>query len=570
MATQAAPHRAKAVSRPGLRIFSGRRGMKRKESFLAYLLLLPAIVIIGLFGLFPLVFSAYQSTRAGLNNIVGRPDGLGQYIRAIDTLAYVLAFWLAFFFLIMAVRQINQLIDTAREKEEKSWFWAFPATFVALGIASLLRFIFIFMPNLLEVGEKMKGLTAEERNEQFLLFVREAWQVESVAAAFWTAALFIVIGIIIYNVMQRNTPNTPRNDAYFSGLMTSALLIVLALGLTWLTWGEIQLAYAEALENGEPLNLWSQMVTISAGFVMLLFSWLLWRNASERGSNLQMMLRFAAAIFLMTGSWVLIAELPAVIAEGNSDWWQGLKQTLFYVIGTLPIELSLGLFLAVLMFQEIKGKGLFRMIFFLPYITPAVGAAGVFRVIFTGNPSGLINTALAQLGFESMGWLNEPAGINQLIGEALSLNIPDWAAGPSLALVVAVIFGIWKYTGYNVVFFLAGLGNISKELYEAASIDGAGRWAQFRHITLPLLSPITYFLSIFGVIGTFKTFNTIFVLRTGAALGTMDTASLVIFDAFNRDTRYGYAAALGIILLIVIISATSLFDRISKGRVFYG
>jgi multiple sugar transport system permease protein len=106
-------------------------------------------------------------------------------------------------------------------------------------------------------------------------------------------------------------------------------------------------------------------------------------------------------------------------------------------------------------------------------------------------------------------------------------------------------------------------------MYEAASIDGASRWQQFRNITIPLVSPITYFLAIFGIIGAFKAFNTIYVLRTAAALGTMDTASLVIFDAFNRDTRYGYAAALGIILLIVILGATSLFDRIAKGRIFY-
>jgi multiple sugar transport system permease protein len=210
------------------------------------------------------------------------------------------------------------------------------------------------------------------------------------------------------------------------------------------------------------------------------------------------------------------------------------------------------------------------MIYFLPFITPAVGSAGVFRVLFSGNPNGTVNNFLNLLGLEAMGWLSEPNGVNQLIGDSLGFSVPDWAAGPSLALVVAIIYGIWRYTGYNIVFFLAGLGNISKELYEAAAIDGANRWQQFRNITIPLLSPITYFLTIFGVIGTFKTFNTIFVLRTGQSLGSMDTASIVIFDAFNRDTRIGYAAALGIILLIVILSATAFFDRLAKGRVFYG
>lgn len=570
MATETVDHQTESITRPKIGMLAGYHGLKRKEAILAYVLLLPAIIIIGLFGLFPLVFSAYQSTRAGLNNIVGRPDGFGQYVRAIDNLAYVLAFWMALFLIVVALRNLNEIRTTARKYDDSPWAWSLPAAFVALGLGSLLRFVFLFLPGLLEVGEKMRGLTAEERNTQFFSFIKEAWQVESVSGAFWTAVVTVLIGAVLLRIIRRNSKLTSRGTQYFSSFTTVILFMLLAVALAWLTWIDIQLAYAEAIEKGESLTLWAQMVTISAGFVMLLLSWLVWRTAPMRGSNFQMALRFFGAILFMIGAWVLIAELPTVIAEGNSDWWDGLRNTVFYVIGALPIELFLGLLLATLMYQDIQGKGLFRMIYFLPYITPAVGAAGVFKVLFTGNPNGVINSVLAQLGFDSLGWLNEPKGINLLIGEALNLNIPDWAAGPSLALVVAIFFGIWKYTGYNVVFFLAGLGNISKELYEAASIDGASRWAQFRNITLPLLSPITYFLTIFGVIGTFKTFNTIFVLRTGAALGTMDTASLVIFDAFNRDTRYGYAAALGIVLLIVIVSATATFDRIAKGRIFYG
>ena len=554
----------------GLAIFSGRRGLKRQEALLAYLFLSPAIIIIGLFGLFPLVFSAYQSTRAGLNNVVGRPDGLGQYIRAIDNLTYVLTFWLAFFFVVVAVRQINELLATSRAKDENPWRWLLPGVFVAVGLGLLLWLVFVFMPGLLEIGEKLVGFTAQERNELFPEFLREAWRAPGVSSTFYYAILALLLGGAAYFYVQRNSPATIRDSFYTGKLTTAVFMIVAAVAIGRFTFTEIQSAYAEALEAGEPLAIWAQMVTISAGFVLLLLSWLVWRSAAHRDSNLQTGLRFLAGILLMIGGWVLISELPTVIAEGDSNWWIGLRTTIFYVVGALPAELFLGLVLATLLFQDIKAKGLLRMIYFLPYITPAVGAAAVFKVLFSGNPSGTINSLLASLGFQPLGWLNEPNGINQLIGEALNLNIPGWAAGPSLALVVAIIFGIWKFTGYNVVFFLAGLSNISREYYEAASMDGAGRWAQFRHITLPLLSPITYFLTIFGVIGAFKAFNTIFVLRSRAALGTMDTASLVIFDAFNRDTRIGYAAALGIILLLVILSATAVLDRIAKGRVFYG
>jgi ABC-type sugar transport system permease subunit len=561
---------SKAQQQLNVGIFSGRRGAKRREALLAYLFLSPAIIIIGIFGLFPLIFSAYQSTRAGLNNVVGRPDGLGQYVRAIDNLAYVLTFWIALFFVFVAIQQISEIMATSRAKDENPWRWLLPGILSGVGLALLLWLIFVFMPGLLEIGEKMGGFTAQEREELFPVFLREAWRAPGVASTFYYALLAFILSSLATTYLRHNSPSTIRDTFYTGKWTTAVLLVLLATALAWFTYSEIEKTYAAALEAGEPLSLWAQLVTISAGFVLLLFSWLIWRTAAQQDSNLQTGLRFLAGILLMIGGWVLIGELPAAIAEGNRAWWIGLRTTIFYATGTLPIQLALGLILATLLFQDIKAKGLLRMIYFLPYITPAVGAAAVFRVLFSGNANGIINSLMISVGMKPLGWLNESKGINQLIGSALNFDVASWASGPSLALVVAIIFGIWKFTGYNVVFFLAGLSNISREYYEAASMDGAGRWSQFRHITLPLLSPITYFLTIFGVIGTFKAFNTIFVLRTQASLGTMDTASLVIFDAFNRDTRMGYAAALGIILLLIILSATALLDRFAKGKVFYG
>jgi multiple sugar transport system permease protein len=180
-----------------------------------------------------------------------------------------------------------------------------------------------------------------------------------------------------------------------------------------------------------------------------------------------------------------------------------------------------------------------------------------------------MNSTLRGLGLEPLRWLNEPTGIFQLmVGKGVDL--PDWAVGPSLALIVIVIYGTWTFIGFNTVVFMAGLGNIPREVYEAAAMDGAGRWAQFRNITLPLLSPTLYFLTLYSVIGTFKAFNHIYVLSTSAALGTTDTASVVIFEAFKRDTRYGYASALAILLLIIILILTAVNNRVASRRVFYG
>jgi ABC-type sugar transport system permease subunit len=275
-----------------------------------------------------------------------------------------------------------------------------------------------------------------------------------------------------------------------------------------------------------------------------------------------------AAIAMMLAAWLLITEIPTAIQSGYDKWWQGLLNTVYYVLFTVPAELVLGLFLAVLLFQNIKGKGVFRLIYFLPYVTNPVAAASVFRVIFSSRVSAPVNSLLSVIGAEQLMWLDEPQGIFQMLFPAVT--IPGWLSGPSLALVVICLYGIWTYAGYNTVVFLAGLGSIPMPLYEAAAIDGANRWQQFRNITLPLLSPTTYFLTLVAVIGTFKAFNHIWVLRSGAALGTTDTASVIIFNEFNRNTRYGYASALALVLMGLILVLTLVNNRIAEEKVFYG
>ena len=125
--------------------------------------------------------------------------------------------------------------------------------------------------------------------------------------------------------------------------------------------------------------------------------------------------------------------------------------------------------------------------------------------------------------------------------------------GPSLALVSIILFGVWTFVGYNVVIFLAGLGSISGELYEAAELDGANRWDVFRHITFPLLSPVTFYLALIDFIGALKAFNHIFVMRSPLAQGTVNTASMVIFDTFYLANQYGYAAAQVVLLFLMIL-----------------
>jgi ABC-type sugar transport system permease subunit len=157
-----------------------------------------------------------------------------------------------------------------------------------------------------------------------------------------------------------------------------------------------------------------------------------------------------------------------------------------------------------------------------------------------------------------------------ILGEAIGITLPKWAAGPSLALAVIMLHSIWTYVGYDTVIYLAGLGNIPKELNDQAEVDGANRWQVFRHITFPLLSPTTYFLSLIAIIGTFKAFNTIWVLRSNLALGTTDTFSVTIFIEFFEKLRYGYASALSFVLFAIILILTFINNKTQGSKVFYG
>ncbi len=547
--------------------YRGRQGRRLREMLLAYSFLAPAFIIIGLFGLFPLAFAAYESTLRGLNKIVGSYDGLGNYVKAIDNLIYILTFWIAAALIYYAARTIAQAIREHREEQTDALRWVLPGFLTAIGAALFARFVFILLPEMLLIPSKLRGQANTQ--EAFRSLVVETWWMPKVQVALWVAVVLLAAGAAWGLHVNRRTARDSREPVYFMPFFSAGIGLTGGAALLWLTWQEINAAYAEALEEGVGLEIWSQIVTISAGFLLLLVAWGLWESAGQRSSNTGMALRLVGAVALMAGAWVLIAELPRVVNAGDEDWWNGLMATVFYVMGTVPIQLGLALILAALLFQKIRGQTLFRVLYFLPYVAPFVGTAAVFRIIFSNRPTAPLNGLLDLFGAEPLLWLSEPAGIIEMITGG-RFDLGPILSGPSLALVAIMLYGIWTYVGFDTVIFLAGLGAIPNELYEVADIDGAGGWAQFRHVTLPLLSPTIYFLSLYAVIGTFKAFNHIFVLRQAAALGTTDTASIVIFQAFKRDTRYGYASALAILLLIIIMVITLVNNRIASRRVFYG
>lgn len=251
---------------------------------------------------------------------------------------------------------------------------------------------------------------------------------------------------------------------------------------------------------------------------------------------------------------------------GGSEFWSSLVATLTYSALAVPIQLTLALALAYLLFQKVRGKALFRVVMFLPWVTSTVATAAVWARLYSPD-IGLINGALKALGLQPMRWLLEDKGIFTLMARDWGLPIPAWLTGPSLAMISVVIYTTWVFVGYNMTLFLAGLGNIPPEMYEAAKIDGANGWQLFRYITWPLLSPTTFFVVLITVIGTLKAFNHIWVMTQGEN-GTQ-TASILIYRQFYEFQRAGYASALAFLLSGVILLATLIQNRIAAQRVHY-
>lgn len=255
-------------------------------------------------------------------------------------------------------------------------------------------------------------------------------------------------------------------------------------------------------------------------------------------------------------------------AFSDPEMWQSLWITTIYSIISVPIQLILGLFIAYLLFQKIRGKEMLRVMFFMPYITSTVASAAIWSFLYSPD-KGPINAILTKVGLPALKWLGEPKGIFTLIAQVLGASLPSWAGGPSLALVSLIIFTTWVFVGYDIAIFLAGLGNIPTELYDAAKVDGASGWSLFRNITLPLLSPTTFFLLVFTVIGTFKAFNHIYVMTRGGPGDATTTSSIFIFRQLFEFNRYGYSAALSFILFFVILALTILQNRYAGRRVVY-
>ena len=284
------------------------------------------------------------------------------------------------------------------------------------------------------------------------------------------------------------------------------------------------------------------------GLLFLILSYWVWSEFKDKFKN-KLYVLISSVLILIIGIYLINSNWGIMISEGDDDYLYSLILTLYYSLFTIIFEVGLALVIAFALYQKLAGKQFFQMILLFPYITPAVMGAAVFFLIFGKAETSFLNQFVGLFGIEPQLWLFDKRPITEIL---FGVKIEGLFAGPSLALTSSIFYGIWSYTGYYAIILLAGLSIIPSDLYEAAKVEGASRWQTFVKITIPLLMPIIFFLMLTGFINTFQAFNSIFVMQTSSAGDTMDVVTIEIFDHFWGRVKYGYAAAEGVILFILL------------------
>lgn len=221
-----------------------------------------------------------------------------------------------------------------------------------------------------------------------------------------------------------------------------------------------------------------------------------------------------------------------------------LLNTLYYVVLTLPTGLFLALAVAVLLHQKwFVGREWVRAIYFLPNVTSLVAVAFVWEWML--NPEyGLVNAFLRQIGLPGKGWLSDPA----------------------LAMPCVAAVGVWHSVGFGVLVYMAGLSSISEDVYEAATLDGASAWQQFRNVTWPLLMPTTMFLTMMGVIGGFQVFQSVYIMTGGGPLDRTRVYLHYLWQTAFQNLEMGYASAMAVLLFVIVLILTLIQWRFFQRR----
>ncbi|MED7923227.1 sugar ABC transporter permease [Nonomuraea sp. LP-02] len=226
--------------------------------------------------------------------------------------------------------------------------------------------------------------------------------------------------------------------------------------------------------------------------------------------------------------------------------WHSLLVTVGYVLLSIPLQTVLALALAVLLDRRVKGLRFYRSLFVVPWMATPIVLGLVWQWIFDPR-DGALNSALALVGVTG----------------------PDWLSDPSWALPAVALVSVWQHTGYNMLFFLAGLQGIPRELHDAAAVDGAGPRERFWRVTLPLLNPTMFFVTVTNLIGAFQVFDTVYAMTDGGPSHSTEVLNFRIFQTAFKEFDFGYAATLSTLLFAVIFAVTLAQVRFFGKRTTY-
>ncbi len=247
---------------------------------------------------------------------------------------------------------------------------------------------------------------------------------------------------------------------------------------------------------------------------------------------------------LTTREWIGLQNYVAMFTQ-DRDFLTVLGNTLYYSLGCVSLGVILSLAVALLMNQKVPGINVFRTIYYLPSVTSGVAIAIMFGWIF--NPQvGLINYLLSLVGIKG----------------------PLWLASPQWAMPALILMSLWGVGG-NMVVLLAGLQGVPEEFYDAAKVDGAGKWREFLNVTLPMISPVLFFIIITSIIGTFQVFESVYILTQG---GPGTATRVFVYHLYKNAFEYqkmGYASALAWVLFLLILGLTWLQLKASRYWVYY-
>jgi multiple sugar transport system permease protein len=296
-----------------------------------------------------------------------------------------------------------------------------------------------------------------------------------------------------------------------------------------------------------PYTRYSQRRRDAVTGYLFLTPWLIGLVAITLGPILaSLYLAFTDYSLLKPPEWVGLANFQEMLTDRRLH--KSLLVTFQYVFISVPLQLLMALGLAIVLNKGIRGLGFYRSVFYLPsLLAGSVSIAILWRQIF--GQEGLVNDVLAKVGIEGQ----------------------SWVAHPDFALGTLILLNGWTF-GAPMVIFLAGLRQIPASYYEAAAVDGAGRWTTFAHITLPLLTPIIFFNLVLQVIGAFQSFTQAFVVSGGTG-GPADSTllyTLYLYDEGFGSFHMGYASAMAWVLLAIIAVLTAINFLFAKRWVFYG